>query len=315
MREAPPDIQRLWRLLDIARTLFSEPDPNTVYQRLLEAARELTGARYAAIGVLNEQRDGLESFHTAGIDVATREAIAAPPRGRGVLGMLVSKPGPLRISDIQSHPASYGFPPGHPAMTNFLGVPIHLRGEVWGNLYLTDKPGEFTESDEEVALIVADWAATRIDLARPERPSGRRWRDREFTHPVEALATADRKTVLLVEDEPVLRTLVVAMLEEQGYLVLAAANGLAAIERVERHVGALDLLITDVVMPRLSGPELAARLRQRQPDIEVLYTSGYNDSQLISRGVEQAKANLLAKPFTPDELFDRVRALTADRQP
>jgi PAS domain S-box-containing protein len=120
----------------------------------------------------------------------------------------------------------------------------------------------------------------------------------------------ERRTLLLVEDEPALRTLVVTMLEEQGYRVLQAGNGLDAIELAERHRGPLNLLITDVVMPRLSGPELAQRLRSLRPGLEVLFMSGHNDSRLVSRGVEEAKVNLLVKPFTPDQLFDRVRTLT-----
>jgi PAS domain S-box-containing protein len=116
-------------------------------------------------------------------------------------------------------------------------------------------------------------------------------------------------TVLLVEDEKALRRLVQRMLEEEGHTVLAAADGLEAIAIAERHKGPLHLLLTDVVMPGLSGPELARRLHVARPDLEVLYMSGYNDSRLVKRGVEQAKVNLLTKPFTPDELVERVRSL------
>jgi PAS domain S-box-containing protein len=117
-------------------------------------------------------------------------------------------------------------------------------------------------------------------------------------------------TLLLVEDEPSLRAIVVAMLEEQGFEVLQAADGLDAIAVAERRHGPIDLLLTDVVMPRLSGPELALRLRGLRPGLEVLFMSGYNDSRLVSRAVEQANVNLLLKPFTPADLIDRVRALT-----
>ncbi len=122
----------------------------------------------------------------------------------------------------------------------------------------------------------------------------------------------ERPTLLLVEDEPALRQLVVTMLEEQDYNVLSAANGLDAIAVAERHRGPLALLITDVVMPRLSGPELAQRVRGLRPGLEVLFMSGYNDSRLATRGVEEANINLLVKPFTPDQLIERVRALVAD---
>jgi PAS domain S-box-containing protein len=122
---------------------------------------------------------------------------------------------------------------------------------------------------------------------------------------------SDAPTLLLVEDEAALRQLVVTMLDEEGYAVLQAGNGLDAIALAERHRGPIDLLITDVVMPRLSGPELAQQLRGLRPGLEVLFMSGYNDSRLISRGVEQAKVNLLTKPFTPDQLLSKVRELTS----
>ena len=314
------DTRRMWRLLDVARSLFAEPDPDAVFQRILEAARELTGARYAALGVLDAHRVGLESFRTAGIDDETRDAIAEPPRGRGVLGLVVSDPKPLRIADVTRHPASYGFPPGHPVMRSFLGVPVHVRGEVWGNLYLADKEdGEFDEADEEVALIAADWAATTIELGRAEPIAGRRWQDSAPAPSTEADSPGDRTTaaatVLLVEDEPVLRALVVRMLEEQGYLVLHTGDGLEAVALAESHRGPLDLLIADVVMPGLSGPELAGRMRELRPGLEVLFMSGYSDSRLLRRGVDEGSVNLLAKPFTPDQLLDGVRALTSAGRP
>ncbi len=123
-----------------------------------------------------------------------------------------------------------------------------------------------------------------------------------------------RPTLLLVEDEPALRTLVVTMLEEEGYLILQAGNGLDAIAVAERHRGDIDLLLTDVVMPRMSGSELAQKLRSLRPGIEVLFMSGYNDSRLVHRGVEGANVNLLVKPFSPDELVVKVGELTSNRR-
>ncbi|MGH2857654.1 MAG: PAS domain S-box protein [Solirubrobacteraceae bacterium] len=116
-------------------------------------------------------------------------------------------------------------------------------------------------------------------------------------------------TLLLVEDEPALRTLVVAMLQERGYEILEAGNGLDAIALAERHPRQIDLLLTDVVMPRLSGPELARRLRATRPGLEVLYMSGYNDSRLVNRGVE-GDVNLLVKPFSAEDLLAQVAQLT-----
>ena len=101
------------------------------------------------------------------MDEATHRAIGDLPRGRGVLGVLIEHPQPLRLADVGDHPRSYGFPTGHPVMRGFLGVPISVRGQTWGNLYLAEKQhGDFTEKDEEAAVILADWAAVAIDNAR-----------------------------------------------------------------------------------------------------------------------------------------------------
>jgi len=161
------DETRLRRLLDVGRSLIAELDPEAVLDRLLDVAQELTGARYAAIGVLDDRREQLERFLTRGIDEETHRQIGDLPRGRGVLGVLIHDPRPLRLSDVGSHPESYGFPLAHPPMHTFLGVPIVVHGEVWGNLYLTEKDtGDFTEEDEEAATVLADWAAIAIANSR-----------------------------------------------------------------------------------------------------------------------------------------------------
>ena len=161
------DEHRLRKLVEVGRSLVTVLDPEAVFERVLEVARELTGARYAAIGVLDERRERLERFLTAGIDEETHRSIGDLPRGRGVLGVLITDPRPLRLRDVGAHPQSYGFPLTHPPMTSFLGVPIMIDGEAWGNLYLTEKAGgEFTEDDEESAIVLADWAAIAIANAR-----------------------------------------------------------------------------------------------------------------------------------------------------
>jgi signal transduction histidine kinase len=173
----------LWirRLLDVGRALTTELDQRVLLDRVLETAREVTGARYAALGILNGQHSELEQFLTLGVDDATHRAIGDLPRGRGVLGALIEHPQPLRLADVGRHPASYGFPAGHPPMQSFLGVPIVIRGQAWGNLYLTEKQGEdqFSEQDEEAAVILADWAAIAIDNARMYETSERRREEAE----------------------------------------------------------------------------------------------------------------------------------------
>jgi signal transduction histidine kinase len=159
--------RRLERLIEAGRGLVSTLDLESLLEQLLHTARDLTGARYAALGILDGRRESLERFITVGIDEATRARIGDLPTGRGVLGELIRDARPLRIADVGTHPASYGFPPGHPPMGSFLGVPIVIRGEAFGNLYLTEKAGgEFDQADEDSAVILADWAAVAIENAR-----------------------------------------------------------------------------------------------------------------------------------------------------
>ena len=167
---------KLRRLLDVGRGLVGELDREAVLHRILEEARDLTGARYAALGVLDETRSELERFLTVGVDAPTHRAIGELPHGRGVLGVLIHDPRPLRLADVGEHPQSYGFPAAHPAMHSFLGVPIVIRGQAWGNLYLTGKAGgeEFTEEDEDAVIVLAQWAATAIGNARLYEDSERR---------------------------------------------------------------------------------------------------------------------------------------------
>jgi len=154
-------------LVALGRSVLAETEIEPVLKRVLAAARELTGAQYAALGVLDQARRELERFITVGIDAETRRDLGEPPRGHGVLGELIREPKPLRLDDVGAHPRSYGFPIGHPPMTTFLGVPILIEGQAWGNLYLTDKEdGAFTEADEEAVTMLAEWAGIAIENAR-----------------------------------------------------------------------------------------------------------------------------------------------------
>jgi signal transduction histidine kinase len=162
------DAERLSRLLEAGRGLMSELQLESVLDRLLEIAKELTGAQYAALGVLDSNRVELARFITRGIGEETHRAIGDLPRGRGILGVLIREPRPLRLDDVMSDPRSYGFPINHPPMHSFLGVPVVIRGESWGNLYLTEKAGgeQFDEADEAAVTVLADWAAIAIENAR-----------------------------------------------------------------------------------------------------------------------------------------------------
>src|ERR1043165_5589490 len=156
---------RLRILLDAGLALASELSLDSLLQKAVETAAALTGARYAALGVIDESGRELERFLTTGIDAETHEAIGDLPRGRGILGVLIREARPLRLRDLQDDPRSVGLPPNHPPMHSFLGVPILLRGVAYGNLYLTEKEGgaEFTREDEEVVTMLAAQAAVAIE--------------------------------------------------------------------------------------------------------------------------------------------------------
>lgn len=160
--------RQLRRLLDAILSVGGELDLATVLQRIAEAATDLVDARYGALGVLDEHGTGLSEFITVGVDPTQRDAIGAPPRGHGLLGFLITEPRPLRLPDLSRHPGSTGFPPNHPPMSSFLGVPVMVHGEVFGNLYLCDKvSGEpFSDTDEELCVALATAAGVAIDNAR-----------------------------------------------------------------------------------------------------------------------------------------------------
>jgi signal transduction histidine kinase len=171
---------RLRRLLRANALVAGELSLPVVLRQIVSAARDLVGARYAALGVLGRNGE-LEQFVHAGMDEDLVARIGALPRGRGILGLLTSEPVPLRLADLSGHPASAGFPPGHPPMASFLGVPVRIGEEVFGNLYLTERSrgGEFTAEDEQLAIALAAAAGAAIANARQfaESEQRRRWLD------------------------------------------------------------------------------------------------------------------------------------------
>jgi signal transduction histidine kinase len=159
---------RLRALVETGVAITSELSLDALLQRLVEAAAELTGARYAALGVIDRSGSELERFLTTGIDAETQAAIGDLPRGRGILGVLIREDAPLRLHNLGDDPRSVGFPPNHPQMSTFLGVPVHLRGVAYGNLYLTEKASgeDFTDEDQELVELLASQAAVAIENAR-----------------------------------------------------------------------------------------------------------------------------------------------------
>lgn len=158
------DPEKLQRLLAAVLSITTDVELPQLLRTVVAEACSLVDARYGALGVLNETRTGLDQFLTVGLGPEDERAIGARPTGRGVLGLLITDPKPLRLDRIDQHPDSYGFPPNHPAMTSFLGVPLKVRDEVFGNLYLTDKVGAERFSDEDEALVEALAMATGVAI-------------------------------------------------------------------------------------------------------------------------------------------------------
>ena len=184
--------RRLRALFAAGLAVTSELSLDALLHRLVEAAAELTGARYAALGVIDGSGGELEQFVTQGVGDDLRAEIGAPPRGRGILGVLIREAKPLRLHDLAEDPRSVGFPPGHPPMRSFLGVPVLLRGIAYGNLYLTEKQGgeDFTDEDEELVTLLAGQAAVAIENARLYEASTRWSRQLQSLNEVgNALAT------------------------------------------------------------------------------------------------------------------------------
>jgi len=194
----------------------------------------MTGARYGALGVLSDDRTSLSEFVTVGLEPEEEERIGARPTGKGVLGLLISDPRPLRLAHLGSQPESFGFPPNHPPMTSFLGVPIRVRDEVYGNLYLTDKMGwsEFTSDDESLVEALGLAAGIAIENARLHQ------RIREVA------VYEDRDRLARDLHDTIIQRLFAVGLSLQSMAVAAASSGLA--ERLDTAISDLDDTIRQV---------------------------------------------------------------------
>jgi signal transduction histidine kinase len=225
-----------------------------VLRRLTETATELVGARYGALGVLSADRAHLSSFVTVGIGPEQAAEIGELPKGHGILGLLIVDPQPLRLPDLRAHPESFGFPPGHPPMSSFLGVPVLVRGEVFGNLYLTDKQGAdaFTDVDEELAIGLAAAAGVAIENARLQA----RARELDIAHERERIARDLHDTVI--------QRLFATGLSLQSAARLSDAP--EVVDRIQQAVDELDLTVRDVRSSifELNPPASSSRGLRRQ---------------------------------------------------
>lgn len=157
--------ERLSALAEAASALAGELDLDAILEVIVASAARVTGAQYAALGVLGEE-DRIERFITHGADQEMIDAIGHYPAGEGLLGLLIRDPRILRLEDLRAHPASAGFPPGHPPMRSFLGAPVRSGGHVFGNLYLTEKAGTFDETDEHLIAVLAAQAGAAVENAQ-----------------------------------------------------------------------------------------------------------------------------------------------------
>src|ERR1700730_15888128 len=186
-------------LLEVGLTLAAELSLPMVLQRIVDLAAQVTDARYGALGVIGEGGDLVE-FITTGVSAKQRRAIGPLPRGRGILGLLITQPRPIRITNIAAHKKSVGFPANHPPMHSFLGAPVQAMGKVFGNIYLTEKRSapKFTQDDEESVVVLATQAGVAIANATLYAESQRRerWLDALRGTTSEILAGSDPDSLL-----------------------------------------------------------------------------------------------------------------------
>jgi signal transduction histidine kinase len=228
------DPVKLRRVLEATLLLERDLELPALLRHVIEEACSMTGATYGALGVLNDQGDALSEFITIGLGADEEERIGIRPTGRGVLGLLITDPKPLRLANLGSHPDSYGFPPNHPPMTSFLGVSLKVRDEVYGNLYLTNKVGwsEFTRDDEALVEALALAAGIAIENTRLHKR-------------VQEVAVYDDRDRLARDlHDTVIQRLFAVGLSLQSMAGAASSEGLA--ERLNAAVSDLDDTIRQV---------------------------------------------------------------------
>ena len=237
-----PDREEL--LLEAGLELSSALSLDEVLHRIVELAIRLTGARYGALGILGEGERIVE-FVTEGVTDEERRAIGHPPTGGGILGVLIADAEPLRLPSIQEDPRSVGFPPNHPQMRSFLGAPVKARGEVFGNIYLTEKRGaeEFTAEDEQTLVVLAAQAGVAVANARLYEETERRGRWLQASHEVltAILGGAPSERVLSLvaaraRELASAATSMIALPRDEGGLSVVAADGKHADELLGREV-------------------------------------------------------------------------------
>ena len=254
-----PLVQRLTQFFDALMGISHGLDLRATLQRILTAAVETVDASYGALAVLDVAGTGMSEFLHVGIPDEVAASIGHTPRGEGVLGYVIRHPEPLRLANLRSHSSSIGFPQGHPVMETFLGVPVVIRGEVFGNLYLTQKRsgGEFTADDERLLVALAAAAAVAIDNARLYEASQQRER---WQGALAEVAQAGLEGQSVSELLPLIasgaRTLVGA---DTAMIALADDDGDIVVEHIDGEASVFTVGLGDVVInASMSDPEATA---------------------------------------------------------
>jgi signal transduction histidine kinase len=226
-------------LVEAGLALASELDLDALLQRIADLARDVVGARYAAVGVIGDDHLLLR-FVYSGIDQETADRIGELPHGRGLLGVLVEGGRPLRMREISDHAESYGFPPNHPPMHSFLGVPIVVRDQTFGRLYMTEKQGatEFSKDDERIAMTLAAQAGVAIHNANLLEEI------RERSEELAVLEERDRISKEL--HDGVIQSIYSVGLSLQGAMTLADRDADATKKRMDDAIATLDNVVRDV---------------------------------------------------------------------
>ncbi|MGH3759128.1 GAF domain-containing protein [Actinophytocola sp.] len=265
---------RLQGLLDAVVAVGAGLELEGTLNRIVRTAVELVDARYGALGVLgSDERERLAEFVHIGVDEETRSVMGDLPEGRGLLGVLIEHPYPIRVADLTEHPASVGFPPNHPPMRSFLGAPIRVRGEIFGNLYLTEKrgAGEFTSDDEVVLQGLAAAAGVAVENARLFEESRMRERWLEASREVNALllggASSQDALDMIAEKARVLSQsdcALILLADLTGHVMVRAGAGERGAELTGVRINAAEPVVAGVFRSRTS--EIVPNLAHVAPD-------------------------------------------------
>ena len=274
-------VGRLERLVGVALRIHSEHTLERVFQEVADAARDVIGARYAAMGILDGEKKGLRTFVTSGMSKEEHEKIGHLPHGRGILGLLITNPFPIRLPNLTEHPRSFGFPPNHPPMKSFLGVPIISRRGPMGNLYLTEKIGasEFTAEDEAIAMMLAAQAAVAVQNAELHEESTR------LIEEVRNMQTSRDRFFAMINHE--LRNALTAVYGWSELLVRKGGDGVprAAWEVHESAQRTLGLLNDLLDLSRLEAERLKPVIRSADACAMVREAIGTVEPSASARGV------------------------------